>query len=203
MGQWRQVRTLDQVVLLYKVPRAYTYVFFVYDYSVNISETKNWHVLHTIVRPKAHFLKFSPSGKYLMTWESYSPTKDVKDMPNLFIYSSETGAEVFATIQKKTTEWEPHWSKDEAVLALMVGGESLFYETTSAEGFTKIAKKIGGGRNGLLSVAPNHGGSAFVAFYTPGLKAAPSMCKIFKYPDLQAPQPIGCKSFFQVRSYMR
>lgn len=181
---------------------AYTYAFFVFHCSVKITETKNWQVLHTIVRPKAHFLKFSPSGKYLMTWESYSPTKDVKDVPNLFIYSSDTGAEVFSTIQKKTTEWEPHWSKDETVLALMVGGESLFYETTSAEGFTKTTKKIGGGRNGLLSVAPNSG-NAFVAFYTPGLKAAPSMCKIFKYPDLQASQPIGCKSFFQVRNCTR
>lgn len=45
---------------------------------------------------------------------------------------------------------------------------------------TKTAKKIGGGRNGLLSVAPNHGGNASVAFYTSGLKAAPSMCKIFR-----------------------
>lgn len=137
-----------------------------------------------------------------MTWESFSTTKDNPEgSPNLFVYSTETGQEVYSTIQKKNSVWEPSWSIDESIFALMLGGESLFFETTSADGFNKNTKKIGGLRNGLLSVSPN-GSNPFVAFYVHGVKGAPSMCKIYKYPDLQAPQPVGCKSFFQVRSFL-
>lgn len=132
-----------------------------------------------------------------MTWESFFTTKDNPDgSPNLYIYNTLTGEEVFSIIQKKNSAWEPSWSSDESILALMLGGEAVFYETKNIDGFKKSSKKIGGGRNGSLSLAPN-GSNPFVAFYVPGLKGAPSMCKIFKYPDLQAAQPIGCKSFFQ------
>lgn len=133
-----------------------------------------------------------------MTWESFMTTKDNPNgSPNLFVYKTETGEEVYSAIQKKNSCWEPSWSIDESIFALMLGGESFFFETAGDEGFTKHSKKIGGLRNGLLSVSPN-GNNPFVAFYVPGVKTAPSMCKIYKYPNLQAPQPVGCKSFFQV-----
>ncbi len=79
----------------------------------------------------------------------------------------------------------------------MVGGEAFFYETNEPNGFEKAAKKIGGARNGSISLSP-YGTAPYVCFHVPGAKGSPSMCKIFKYPDLQAAQPIGCKSFFQV-----
>lgn len=133
-----------------------------------------------------------------MTWESFSTTKETpKGSPNLIIYDSATGEEVFSAIQKKNSAWEPSWSNDESILAVMLGGEAFFYETKSDTGFKKYTKKIVVDKNGLISVAPN-GSSPFVLFYVPGAKAAPSMCKIFKYIDMQAAQPVGCKSFFQV-----
>lgn len=136
-----------------------------------------------------------------MLWETFSTSKETKtEQPNMFVYDSQSGAEVFATVQKKTSDWEACWSRDESLMAIMIGGESLFYETKNADGFTKSAKKIGGGRNGMVSVAPNAGPNAVVALYTPGAKGSPSMCKLYRYPDVQASQPLACKSFFQVSS---
>lgn len=162
--------------------------------------TATWKVLRSVPRPKTFYLKFSPNGNYLMTWESFYTTKEQPEgSPNLRIYNTNTGEEVFATIQKKNSCWEPSWSSDESIFALMLGGEAFFYETTAETGLKKYTKKIGGARNGSLSVAPN-AQQPFVAFYTPGTKGGPSMCKIYQYPDLQANQPVGCKSFFQADS---
>lgn len=162
--------------------------------------TANMKVLHILPRPKTLYLKFSPNGNYLVTWESFYTSKDQPDgSTNLHVYKTATAEEVFATVQKKNSCWEPSWSSDESIFAMMLGGEAFFYETKSETGFNRFTRKIGGARNGSLSVAPNVQ-QPFVAFYTPGQKGAPSMCKIFQYPDLQAAQPIGCKSFFQADS---
>lgn len=123
--------------------------------------------------------------------------ENAEGTPNLNVYSTTDGKCIFSTVQKKNTDWEPHWSCDESILAFMVGGEAFFYETNEPNGFEKAAKKIGGARNGSISISP-YGNNPYVAFHVPGVKGSPSMCKIFKYPDLQAAQPIGCKSFFQV-----
>ncbi|KAJ6632850.1 Eukaryotic translation initiation factor 2A [Pseudolycoriella hygida] len=165
--------------------------------KVEICATKDWKIIFSLPRPKTFYLKFSPSGKYLVTWELFITTKDnAEGTPNLNVYSTADGNCIFSTIQKKNTDWEPHWSMDESILAFMVGGEAFFYETNEAKGFEKPAKKIGGARNGSISISP-FGTNPYVAFHLPGAKGSPSMCKIFKYPDLQAAQPIGCKSFFQ------
>lgn len=129
-----------------------------------------------------------------MTWEIFSTNKDNPNgSPNLYVYKSETGEEVFSTIQKKQTDWEPCWSSDESVFGIMLGGEAFFYEVNSPTGFESSAKKLGGGRNGSVSISP--GKTPHVAFYVPGTKGAPSMCKIFQYPAIT--QAIACKSFFQ------
>ncbi|XP_055377227.1 eukaryotic translation initiation factor 2A [Condylostylus longicornis] len=166
--------------------------------AVKIVDTSTWQAKWVLPRPKAFYLKFSPRGKYLCSWEQYSITKDTPEgTPNLFVYSCETGEAVFSSVQKKQTDWEPGWSSDETLFALMVGGEALFYELDKGiEGFERFAKKLGGGSRGILSIAPGHT-PPNVLFYTPGAKGAPSMCKIYKYPALQAQQNIACKSFYQ------
>ena len=80
----------------------------------------------------------------------------------------------------------------------MVGGEAFFYEVKDPTGFKTSARKLGGGRGGILSIGPGQS-PPFVSFYTPGAKGAPSMCKIYKYPALQQSQTVACKSFFQVK----
>lgn len=168
--------------------------------SVNICSTADWTVLRSLPRPKACYLKFSPAGNYLMTYESFFTTKDnPQGSHNLFVYDANTGAQVYSVVQKKQSGWEPVWSQDEKLMALMLGGEAFFYEPASEAGLTKQAKKIGSTRNGTLSVAPN-AQHPFVAFCVPGTKGGPSQCKIYVYPDLQAAQPVGFRSFFQADS---
>lgn len=176
-------------------------IVFFFSFSVNICSCQNWKILCSLTRPKAFYLKFSPNGTYLTLWELFTTSKDNPDgAPNLHIYKSDTGEEMLSIIQKRNSDWEPNWSQDESVVAFMLGGEAHFYETNGANGFSKSEKKVGSLKNGLLSIAPGNC-PPFVAFYIPGVKDSPSMCKIFKYPNVNVPQPIACKSFFQVCIY--
>ncbi|XP_053657809.1 eukaryotic translation initiation factor 2A [Anopheles marshallii] len=153
----------------------------------------------SLPRPKACYLRFSPLSNYLMTWEVYTenPQETPKEKPNLFIYRAETGEEVFSIIQKRHQEWQMHWSCDETIAALLVGGEALFYEHgPSGPGFKQVARRFGSLRNGGLSVAPGPS-PPHIGVYMPGTKGAPSMCRLFKYPNLEINQPVASKSFFQ------
>lgn len=167
--------------------------------TVQICTVSNWKVLHKLPRPKAFYLKFSPRSTYLMTWEMYTenPKDEIKEKPNLFLYDVTSGREVFSIIQKRSTHWEMHWAADESLFAVLVGGEVLLYEIKSDSDFpVKPTKRLGGARNGGFSVSPAPS-PPFVALYVPGTKAAPSMCRLFRYPNLEANQPIASKSFFQ------
>lgn len=167
--------------------------------TVQICTVSDWKIKHKLPRPKAFYLKFSPQSTYLMTWEIYTenPKDEVKEKPNLFLYDVASGHEVFSIIQKRHADWEMHWAADESLFALMVGGEVLFYEVKeNAEFPAKPTKRMGGARNGGVSVSPGPS-PPFVAFYVPGSKGAPSMCRLFRYPNLEANQPIASKSFFQ------
>ncbi|XP_016992710.2 eukaryotic translation initiation factor 2A [Drosophila takahashii] len=159
----------------------------------------SWPVKCVLPRPKAFYLQFSPRGSYLCTWEHYAITKDRPEgSPNLLVYEVATGAEVFAIVQKNQTDWQPSWSADESIFALVVGGEALFYDLGAGadKGFAATSRKIGGSRGGMLSLGPGNC-PPYLAFYTPGAKGAPSMCKLYKYPALGQNQTVACKSFFQ------
>ncbi|KAH8307433.1 hypothetical protein KR044_012002, partial [Drosophila immigrans] len=157
-----------------------------------------WPEQCRLPRPKAFYLRFSPRGNYLCTWEHYAITKDRPEgAANLLVYDVATGTEVYAIVQKNQTDWQPSWSADESIFALVVGGEALFYDLTAGpEGFATTARKIGGSRGGMLSLGPGNS-PPYLAFYTPGAKGAPSMCKLYKYPALGQNQTVACKSFFQ------
>ena len=108
--------------------------FFAYTNGqvVNVLEVKSdskWAMHAALPRPKAFYLKFSPRGNYLCTWELYTVTKDKPEgSPNMFVYDLKTSTEVFATVQKKQSDWEPSWSSDESIFALVVGAEAFFYD---------------------------------------------------------------------------
>uniref|UniRef100_A0A1B0C9L9 Eukaryotic translation initiation factor 2A n=1 Tax=Lutzomyia longipalpis TaxID=7200 RepID=A0A1B0C9L9_LUTLO len=165
--------------------------------NVQLCRTSDWTVVASLPRPKAFYLKFSPRGKYLMTWEIFTTNKENPEgSPNLYVYATESGEEVYSAVQKKQVDWEPGWSNDESIFAIMLGGEVFFFEVNGPDGFKTSTKKLGGGRNGCISVAPNHG-QPYLAFYVPGVKGSPSMCKIYQYPTLNPTQAISSKSFFQ------
>lgn len=153
----------------------------------------NFRQIASLPRPKAFFLKFSPQSNYLMTWELFTTTPtNPEGTANLHIYRTSTGELVFSTVQKRQSDWEPHWSTDESIVAMMIGGEVYFYEL-NGDGFAKAAHKLGGGRNGGVSLSP--GPSPHIGFYVPGVKGAPSNCKVFKYPAIEG-APVASKSFF-------
>ncbi|XP_030385318.1 eukaryotic translation initiation factor 2A [Scaptodrosophila lebanonensis] len=179
--------------------------YFAYSNGVEVKVLRTgsagalWPLQCTLPRPKAFYLKFSPRGNYLCTWEHYAITKDRPEgAPNLLVYEVATGNEIFAIVQKNQTDWEPSWSSDESIFALVVGGEALFYDLDggAAAGFASTSRKIGGSRGGMLSLGPGNC-PPYLAFYTPGAKGAPSMCKLYKYPALSQNQTVACKSFFQ------
>lgn len=165
---------------------------------VQIATVDNWNVICSLPRPKAFAIKFSPKGTYLVTFEHFSTPKEGSEgVPNFYVYKSDTGEEVYSIIHKKNSEdWTPGWSNDEKLFAIMVGGEAVFFETDGPNGFQKAAKKIGGSRNGELTVA-GADSNPHVALYVPGVKDAPSTCKIFRYPALESNQVVASKSFFQ------
>ncbi|XP_065362419.1 eukaryotic translation initiation factor 2A [Calliphora vicina] len=165
--------------------------------EVMVLRTSDWQLQCSLPRPKAFYLKFSPRGNYLCTWELYVITKDIPEgSPNMFVYEMASGKEVFSIVQKKQSDWEPSWSSDESIFAIVIGGEALFYDLAQGvEGFSASVKKIGGSKGGILSVGPGNS-PPFIAIYTPGAKGAPSMCKLYKYPALGQNQTVACKSFF-------
>lgn len=165
--------------------------------SVQVMRTSDRQIIASLPRPKAFYIKFSPKGTYLMTWEICVQTKEnMSGLPNLFVYKTLTGEELYSVIQKRQTDWQPYWSNDETLVAQMLNGEVQFMEVKpggNGEGLGTVTKRLGGGRNGSISMAPN-GGKPFLAFYTPGTKGAPSICKIYQS---DATTVVTTKSFFQ------
>lgn len=100
------------------------------------------------------FLKFSPSSTYIVVYEIFFTTKENPEgNPNLFIYKTKTGEEVFSFKMKRHSEWEPHFSHDESLFSLMLNGEVHFYVSEGTSGFSKTSKKLGG-KTGGFSVSP-------------------------------------------------
>lgn len=174
--------------------------YFAYSNGTEIKVLKNndWAIKCKLPRPKAFYLKFSPLGNYLSTWELYTVTKDKPEgSSNMFIYEVSSGLEMFNIVQKNPTDWEPSWSSDETLFAIVIGGEALFYEISrDITSFHRYTRKIGGNRGAVVSLSPG-ACPPYVAVYTPGSKGCPSMCKLYKYPSLSPNQAIACKSFFQ------
>ena len=162
--------------------------------TVQVCRTSDRQIIVSLPRPKAFYIQFSPRGTYLMTWEICVQTKEnPQGSPNLFIYKTLTGEELYSVIQKRQTNWQPYWSQDETLVAQMINGEvQLMDVKPGGEGLGKVTRRLGGGRNGSISMPT--GGKPFLAFYQPGAKAAPSICKIYQS---DATTVVTTKSFFQ------
>ena len=73
--------------------------------QVQIS-TIDWKIVASLPRPKAFYLKFSPKGTYIMTWEIFTTSPaNSGGLPNLFIYKSATGEEIISVFQKRQIDW--------------------------------------------------------------------------------------------------
>lgn len=165
---------------------------------MQIASVDNWNVICSLPRPKAVGIRFSPKGTYLTTIEHFTTPKDGSEaQPNFCVYEISSGESVYAIINKNfSDDWMPGWTSDESLFALMVGGEAMFFETNSENSFQKSAQKIGSCRGGVLAIA-GAGNNPHMSIYVPGAKGNPSVCKIFRYPALDATQVVASKSFFQ------
>jgi translation initiation factor 2A len=141
----------------------------------------------TIPRTKAYILKFTAKETYLIVYEIYTSTKDNAESPNLTIYETATGEEKCSFVMKRHSEWEPYFAQDESFFAIMLNGEICFYEN-----FVKTQLKLSG-KVGSFSVSP---GAPHVALYLRGVKGSPSMCRLFRYPNVTT-NPVASKSFSQ------
>lgn len=174
---------------------AYSEKLFAYGSSEAVRIfNSSYELKYTIPHARSHVLKFSPKGTFLIVYEIFISTKENPNSPNMFIYEADTGKELISFVLKKHSEWEPYFSKDETVFAIMLSGDVHFYEISDSDhAFTKTPHKLTG-KVGCFSLSS--GFSTHVALYLQGTKGSPSMARLFKYgPNMDT--PIASKSFSQ------
>lgn len=73
---------------------------------LRIVDTDTWQNVAVIENIKAYHLAFSPSSKYLMSWEPFTVSNaNPQGTPNLNIYSACNGERVKNFTQKKQVNW--------------------------------------------------------------------------------------------------
>ena len=80
------------------------------------NESKTWKdsvIGHGLERTT--YMKFSPLGNILATWEIYAKREGMKpeDMHNLRLWCSVSGKLLHAITQRKSEGWCPQWTDDE------------------------------------------------------------------------------------------
>ncbi|CRK94154.1 CLUMA_CG007673, isoform A [Clunio marinus] len=163
--------------------------FFAYGNSVDGVKVYNskMELKFVVPRTKAYIIKFSPKESFLIIYEIFASSKENSDNPNLFFYDTSTGEEKCNFVMKRHSEWEPYFAQDESFFAIMLNNEICFYEN-----FVKTSQKLSG-KVGGFSVSP---GASHVAVYIRGEKGSPSMCRLFKYPNINT-NPVSSKTFAQ------
>ncbi|KAF4529450.1 hypothetical protein B566_EDAN014226 [Ephemera danica] len=143
---------------------------------VRVVSTKDWKEVCQLERPKIMYMKFSPKGSFLMTWEPFMTTPaNPQGTHNMAVYKTATGTELKSYVFKKHSGWELQWSDDEKLCARNSGNDIFFYENGDLE---TVVTKLG-----------------FKAeSYT---KQGPSFGRLFQYPKFGQTDAVANKSFFQ------
>ncbi|XP_074099510.1 eukaryotic translation initiation factor 2A [Cotesia typhae] len=162
--------------------------------TVKIVSCSTWAVVTVIEKPKVCALQFSTLGTYLMTWEPFIVSAaNPQGNPQLHIWKSENGEHVQSFTQKRQIDWEPQWSDDEKICAILINTDIVIYENAD---FGKVVHRINVTKAGRFKVAP---GCApyYIVIYTPGKTGQPSLARLFEYQKLDSAQALATKSFFQ------
>ncbi|XP_065349349.1 eukaryotic translation initiation factor 2A [Cloeon dipterum] len=161
---------------------------------VKVVAVKEWKLIQEIPRPRVLYLKFSPKGTYLMTWEAFITTPDnPTGSPNMNVYKTESGQLLKGYVFKKHSGWELQWSDDEKVCGRNSGSDVFFYENGDLE---KVACKVGIPKVASFSLSPSSK-PHHVVCYIPGKQGQPANGKLFQYPKFDLSQAVASKSFFQ------
>jgi len=144
------------------------------------------------------YMKFSPLGNILATWEIYAKREGMKpeDMHNLRLWCSVSGKLLHAITQRKSEGWCPQWTDDEMLCCWRSpNNEVVFYE---ANNFSEIKARLSLPKLDSFYLAPrgdiNTPGR--IACYLPGQKGGPGFAKVFAYPAFHPEKNvIATKSF--------
>ncbi|XP_076751618.1 eukaryotic translation initiation factor 2A isoform X1 [Xylocopa sonorina] len=170
------------------------YFAWVNGMTTKILHCSTWKIVTEIKRPKISAIQFSTQSTYFMTWEPFIATvSNPQGTPNLHIWKSETGELVKSFVQKKQSEWEPQWTSDEKVCAIIVGANVVLYEDVN---FNKVMYRINVAKVAKFSISPSNS-PYYILCYMPGKSDQPSFGRVFQYPKFESTQAVANKSFFQ------
>ncbi|CAL7949818.1 unnamed protein product [Xylocopa violacea] len=170
------------------------YFAWVNGMTTKILHCSTWKIVTEIKRPKISAIQFSTQSTYFMTWEPFIATvSNPQGTPNLHIWKSETGELVKSFVQKKQSEWEPQWTRDEKVCAIIVGANVILYEDVN---FNKVMYRINVAKVAKFSISPSNT-PYYILCYMPGKSDQPSFGRVFQYPKFESTQAVANKSFFQ------
>lgn len=162
--------------------------------DISIASTATWKLIAKIERPKAFQIEFSPKGTYILSWEQFAVTDaNPQGTPNLNVYKTATGEFVKSFIQKKNSNWAPHWTIDESFCARLVNSELQFYRVPD---FDAIVTKVTVPNIHSFSLSPEKDWF-HVLCYVVGKAGQPSAGRLFQYPNIDYNAPLANKSFFQ------
>ncbi|XP_045761274.1 eukaryotic translation initiation factor 2A [Maniola jurtina] len=171
-----------------------TYLAYRTDRKAEIVKCADWSVAASIDGNYKEMF-FSPLDNYFIVWEMFAITKDnPQGKHNLHVFRSTNGERVGAFIQKNQIGWEPKWSSDEKLFAMLVNNRVVIYEDVNLDRYTQSiqAEKLQS-----FSISPSTTPAYYFSIFTLGKSGQPSFWRVFKYPDFEVSQALVSRSSFQ------
>ncbi|XP_047536402.1 eukaryotic translation initiation factor 2A [Vanessa atalanta] len=169
-----------------------TYLAYRTDKKAEIIKCVDWSVAVSI---DGNFKEmfFSPLDNYFIVWEMYAMTKEnPQGKPNLHIFQSSNGKKIESFVQKNQTGWEPKWSSDEKLFAILNNNRVLIYEDVKLDHYTH---NIQAEKLQSFSISPSAAPNYYFSIFTLGKSGQPSFWRVFKYPQFD--QAVVSRSSFQ------
>jgi len=171
---------------------------FISNGEIHVHDSETWERLGLLKHPKSQEVCFSPKGKYLAVYDSYTKTQDQNQVsPNLSVYDVQGKKLLKAFMQQSQTNWQPQWTADEHVMMRCVPSEAHFYTASDLSSMStkKVLPKM---RSASLSPSNNN---HYVTVFMPPVQSNPAYVHLYKYPHVSdASKALAHKSFFKVDS---
>lgn len=110
------------------------------------------------------------------------------------MYDASTGDCLLSYVHKKQSFWHPVWTSDSQLFGRLFSNSVFFYAKKNLE---EPVSKLHIEKLENFSISPTKSAPCNVACFVRGTKGAPSMVRIFKYPDFAKEQVVASKSFFK------
>ncbi|CAG9575982.1 unnamed protein product [Danaus chrysippus] len=171
-----------------------TYVAYRTDKKAEILKCADWSVA-ALIEGNYKEMFFSPLDNYFIVWEMFAMTKEnPQGKPNLHVFKSSDGSKVGSFVQKNQIGWEPKWSADEKLFAILVNNRVLIYEDVKLDHYTHSiqAEKLQ-----AFSISPSLAPAYYISIFTLGKAGQPSFWRVFKFPNFDLTQSVVSRSSFQ------